>query len=174
MNDSWPPQLPSLPNKGMKINSFQRLMCPFYLRPDFGKSRVSSGNEMTNWCWSLGTVHHLLIHHSKGHINLSNLSKPPSIAWLEPTHLHPTPTDPLPLSHFWKHVCQRWPSEEQLVASLYSPVPPRLRRSRGSPELYWKVRACCPLSQQFPKSWLKIKYSPILNKWMMFSVLPSR
>lgn len=66
---------------------------------------MSSGTEMTNWCWSLGIAYHLLIHHIEGHISLSNLCKSLWIAWLQSRHLCPTPRAPWSSSHSGKHAC---------------------------------------------------------------------
>lgn len=141
--------LPSLP----EVTYFQKFICPFYFRPDLGKPEVSLGSGMTNWCWSLGTVHYLLIHHSEGHRSLSNLFKSLWIAWLKSTHLYPTPHAPRSLRHFRKHVCQpEVPFRRAaLMVSLHPSLPPS-QRSLQSPELFWKERTSCPLCQRFPRA----------------------
>lgn len=112
---SWAPHLPSFP----EVISFQKLICPSYLRPDLGKPETSLRSGMTNWCWSLGPVHHLLIHHSEGHISLSNLLKSLWIAWLESMHLYPTPHAPQSLEPFWKACLPGWPLEKQHWRSFF-------------------------------------------------------
>ena len=115
---------------------------------------MSSGTGMTNWCWSLGTACHLLIHHSEGHISLSNLCKALWIAWLQSRRLCPTPHALGSSSHSGKHACLPAVTFRRaaLTVSLHPPILPSQRSSLWSPELFAKLRTSCPLCQQFPRT----------------------